>query len=155
MQKIGKLPNRIAAGLFFAVAGLSAPLAAQTAGQPNAGDTSLAYADLVDLADASQLVVRAKVTRQVEVEPERAPGLAPGFARLYVEADTLALISGNVPIGESLKYLVDVARDSKGRPPKLKKQEFILFARTVASRPGELQLVDPTAQFAWSAPLEA
>ena len=125
-----------------------APAFAPSDSQPN-------YVDLVDLADGALLVVRAQVRKQAQVEAERAPGLAPGHARLYIEAQTIALLTGSVPVGESLRYLVDVPLDSRGRAPKLKKQEVILFARPVRNRPGELQLVDPRAQLAWSADLEA
>ena len=45
--------------------------------------------------------------------------------------------------------------DAKGKPPKLKKQEVILFARPVAGSPAQLQLVDPRAQFAYSEAFEA
>lgn len=128
----------------------STPAAAQLA--PTAEPT---YADLADLGDAAQLVVHARVRKQVTVEPERATGIAPGHVRLYIEAETQALISGNVPLGQSLQYLVDVPLTAKGKPPKLKKSEVILFARAVPGRPGAVQLVAPDAQLPWSAGLEA
>ncbi len=112
------------------------------------------YADLADLADAANLVLRVKIRKQAEVEAERAPGLAPGYARLYVEADTAALLAGNSPVGESVNYLVDVPRDAKGRAPKLKKQEMILFARAVPGRMGQVQLVGQGAQMNWRPELE-
>lgn len=112
------------------------------------------YADLADLADGAPLVVRAKVRKVAVVEPTRAPGLRPGWARLYVEAKTEALIAGSAPLGEALRYLVDVPLDAKGKVPKIKKKSVILFARTVAARPGELQLVAPDAQLLWDPQLE-
>jgi hypothetical protein len=113
------------------------------------------YADLADLADAADLVVRAKVKSAVALPPERAASVAPGHARVYVEAETVALIAGNAPLGQSLKYLVDVPLDAKGKVPKLKKREFLVFARPVAGRPGELRLIGPNAQLAWDAATEA
>ena len=124
------------------------PAFAPSDNQPN-------YVDLVDLADGAPLVVRAQIRRQAQVEAERAPGLAPGYARLYIEAQTLSLLTGSAPLGESLRYLVDVPLDSRGKPPKLKKQEVVLFANPVRGKPGELQLVDPRAQLPWSEGLEA
>ncbi|TMM48102.1 hypothetical protein [Qipengyuania marisflavi] len=115
----------------------------------------MSFADMVDLADGTPLVLRAQIKDQALVEPERSPGLAPGFARLYIEARTSALITGTVPMGESLRYLVDVPLDAKGKVPKLKKQEVMLFARPVPGRPGQLQLVDPTAQFLYDPGFEA
>lgn len=124
------------------------PLAAQdrAVALPAAAGPQMTYADVVSLADGAPLVVRAKVKNQIEVEAARAPGLKPGYARLFVEAQTTALIAGRAPLGESLRYLVDLPRDAKGKVPKLKKQEFVLFARPVTGRPGELQLVRPDGQ---------
>lgn len=130
-------------------AALAMPLAAS---EPPAAP---GFARLATLADGAPLVVRAKVDDQAVVPVERAPGLAPGHARLYVEARTQALLAGRTVLPESLRYLVDVPLDAKGRQPKLKKQEVILFARPVAGAPGELQLVAPNAQLGWSPPLEA
>ncbi|MBD3728661.1 MAG: hypothetical protein IE933_03050 [Sphingomonadales bacterium] len=126
---------------------LCAPLAAQAQGIVRAEPT---YADLADLADGAKVVLQAEIRKQVVVEPARAPGLKPGFARLYIEARTLSLLSGKEPVGESLRYLVDVPLDAKGKVPKLKKQQVLLFARTVPGRPGELQLQGPDAQQPWS-----
>lgn len=112
------------------------------------------YADLADLADGAPLVLRAEIKRQIAVDRERAPGLPADVARLYVEAETISLISGTVPVGESLKYLVDVPLDARGKVPKLKRSEVILFARPVAGRPSEVQLVNQSAQIVWSADTE-
>lgn len=129
----------------------TAPVAAQST--PAAAPPT--YADLADLSDAAQLVVRAKVKKQVKVEPERAVGVRPGYARIYIEAETQALIAGNVPVGQGLRYLVDVPLDARGKVPKLKKTEQILFARTVPGRSGQIQLIAPDSQLPWSAELEA
>ena len=112
------------------------------------------YSDLADLADSAPLVLRAQVKKQARLEDARAPGLRPGWARLYIEAKTEALLSGNGALGESLRYLVDVPLDSRGKPPALKKKKVLLFARSVPGRPGELQLITPNAQLLWDAPAE-
>ena len=150
MQKTANSRRYLA---FAAVLALASSGAAATAQTPVAGTQATnqpSYADIADLGDSASLVIRVKVKKQAEVEAARAPGLRPGFARLFIEADTVSLLAGNVPVGGSLKYLVDVPRDSKGRAPKLRKQEFLVFAKPVPNRPGELQLVDPQAQIAWS-----
>ncbi|WP_241233639.1 hypothetical protein [Altericroceibacterium xinjiangense] len=128
--------------LLFAGAG---PAAAQPL-RADAAVQAPTYADLVDLAEAAGLVARARVVDQATVKPERAPGLAPGRARLFVEAQTEALLTGQAALGESLRYLVDMPVNAKGKPPKLKKSSVLLFARAVPGRPGELQLVRPDAQ---------
>lgn len=113
------------------------------------------YADLADLAGPAAVVVKAQVRKVAEVEPERAAGLRPGWARLYIEARTEAVLGGKTALGEALRYLADVPRDMKGKVPKLSKRSVILFARPVPGRPGELQLVAPDAQLLWDLSLEA
>ena len=113
------------------------------------------FADIADLSESAGLVVKAQIRKMVRVEDARAPGLAQGMARFYMTAQTQALIAGKAPIGESFVYLVDLPLDGKGKAPKLKKQDVLLFARAVPGRPGELQLVTPTAQQIWSEQAEA
>lgn len=112
------------------------------------------YADLADLADGAALVIRASPRKLVQLEPDRAPGLRQGWGRFYVEAKTEALVAGTGSLGQQLRYLVDLPLDAKGKAPKLKKKSVVLFARAVASRPGELQLVAPDAQVLWDPGLD-
>ena len=114
----------------------------------------VSYADIADLADSAALVIRASPRKVVQVEPERAHGLRPGWGRFYVEAKTEALLAGSAPLGEALRYLVDLPLDAKGKAPKFKKKSVVLFARLVPGRPGELQLVAPDAQLLWDPALE-
>ncbi|HSQ94469.1 MAG TPA: hypothetical protein VLM18_00015 [Croceibacterium sp.] len=104
------------------------------------------YADLVGLTEASAVVAEVTVRDQALIEAERAPGLARGRARLYLETQTQRVLKGPSALGESVSYLADIPFDAKGRPPKLKKQTFLVFANPVVARPGELQLVGPDAQ---------
>jgi hypothetical protein len=113
------------------------------------------YADLATLSDAADQVIRTRIRQQTTLKPERAPGLAAGFARIYITADTVALIAGRTGVGPSLAFLVDLPLDAKGKVPKLKKREFILFADTVPGRPGEVRLVAPGAMLAHTPALEA
>lgn len=113
------------------------------------------YADLADLADSAPLVLRAQVRKLVQLEPERAQGIRPGWARFYVEARTRSLLAGPAEIGEALRYLVDLPLDAKGRAPALRKKDVLVFARAVPARPGELQLVERDAQLLWGPALEA
>lgn len=122
---------------------------------PPPASAVLTYADLADLADGTPMVIRAQPRKIVAVAPERARGVRPGWGRFYVEARTEAVIAGTQPLGQQLKYLVDLPLDPKGKPPQIKKKSVVLFARTVPGRPGELQLVRPDAQLLWDAPLDA
>lgn len=150
-----KTLNQSAKHIFIMLcATVSLPLSAQKMGDSNAG-VEPTYADLAELSDAAPLVIRAQIRRQAELKPERAPDVASDMVRLYIEAETVALLVGSVPVGESLTYLVDLPRTERGRAPKLKKQEVLLFAKPVPGSPRQLQLVDPSAQLPWSAELEA
>ena len=111
------------------------------------------YADLVDLALASPVVAKATVRHQTKLDPADSPGLSPGFARLYIEADTNALLVGP-PLGESLRFLADVRLDANGKVPRINKSQVLLFGNAVPGRPGELQLSASDTMFAWSPALE-
>jgi hypothetical protein len=111
------------------------------------------FADLAGLTEQADVVALVEVRDQAVVPPERAPGLAPGYARLYIEARTQALLAGRSALGESLAYLADVPLTEKGKAPKLKKQRFLIYADAVPGRPGELRLVG--AQVPANAPTEA
>lgn len=125
--------------------------AAQESATPAA---TITYADLADLADSAALVLRAQVRKVARVDDRRAPGLRPGWGRLYIQGRTRALLTGEAPRGEAIAYLADVPLDARGKPPKLKKEDVLLFARPVSGRPGELQLVAPDAQVRWSPAVE-
>lgn len=140
------------AGMLMGAGAVQAQTPPAAVAAPATGPT---YADLASLSDASDLVIRAQIRRQTVLKPDRAPGLAPGFARLYIEAQTVALIAGRASVGASLVYLVDVPLDPKGKVPKLRKREFVLFADNVPGRPGEVRLVAPQAQLAFTPELEA
>ncbi len=157
-RKLTKSFNSLAAPLVGLAALGMVPVAAQgqaVSAAPANSDDAATYADLATLSDAADLVIRAQIRRQTTLKPERAPGLASGFARLYIEAGTVAVIAGRTGAGASLTYLVDVPLDAKGKVPKLKKREFLLFADQVAGRAGEVQLVAPGAHLAYTPLLEA
>ncbi len=123
--------------------------------------SAVTYADLADLADSAPLALKAQVRRMTAVEPERAPGVKPGWGRYYVEARTRALIAGDTMLGEALRYLVDLPLDARGKPPAIKNRDVLLFARAVTrpasarSKGAELQLVAPDAQVLWDPVSEA
>lgn len=112
------------------------------------------YADLVGLAEGAAVVAEVTVKDQAVVPPERSPGLGAGRVRLYLETQTQRVLKGPSALGESVSYLADVPLDAKGKPPKLKKQAFLVFANPVSGRPGELQLVSPQAQLPLDPALE-
>ena len=147
-------PHRLIAALAVTAVFSAACAHAQDreAAAPVAVQPVATYADFARLAELASIVALVEVRDQAVVRPERAPGLAPGHARLYVTAQTVALLASRSPIGESLNYLVDVPLDAKGRPPRLRKQRFLETATgepvslTIVRRPG----MDPQWGVSWS-----
>lgn len=114
-----------------------------------------AYADTADLVLSAPLVIDAAIRSNTRIKGEEAASVPPGQARFYVEADVVALIRGATSIPPRIGYLVDVPLDGRGRAPKLNKLRVLLFARPVAGRPDQVQLIQPDAQRNWSAGAEA
>ncbi|HVJ00225.1 MAG TPA: hypothetical protein VM657_14290 [Sphingomonas sp.] len=144
------------------VAALAAPvlLASPSFGQSveQAGRAPLAgprYADFADLVLTAPMIVDAVIDSVVRIKGEEASGVAPGMARFYVNAQVQTLIRGSSGIPRKVGYLVDVPIDSQGDVPRLKHLRVLLFARPVANRPDQLQLVAPDAQRPWSPAADA
>ena len=112
------------------------------------------YADLADLADHAPIVVRGEVQKASRLKPAQAGNVRAGYARVYIEAKTRALLVGS-GIGESIRYLADVKLSPEGKLPKLRKAQVIVFANPVPGRPGELRLVAPDAQLAATPEMES
>ena len=130
---------------------LALPLAPPAAAQQIAATLAApGYAEVADLVVASPLVIDATIRSEARIKGAEAAGLPPGQARFYVEADVGRLIRGTDAIAARIGWLVDVPLDFRGRAPKLKKARVLVFARPVTGRPGQVQLVTPGAQIAWS-----
>lgn len=133
------------------MAGLLAAAAAPADSQ-GTGASGPTYADLADLALAAPVAAQVRVAKAVPLKTERAPGVRPGFARFFVEAQLVSLIRAPQSLPTRLSYLVDLPRDSGGKPPKLRMgSEFLLLAAPVTGRPGELRLVAPDGQIPFTA----
>jgi hypothetical protein len=121
-------------------------------GEPLGATIPPSYADLVDLVDSAPLIVKAQIRKLAPVEP--APGVRTGWARVYIEAQTVDALRGEMPPGPVVSYLADVPLNARGRLPDFKKRLVLLLARRVAAQPAMLQLIAPDAQLPWSAELE-
>lgn len=139
-----------AAGVLAISAASGAPALAQggdaTAATARESVPAMKFADLADLAVAAPIVAVVDVRKASRVDPARTGPVKPGWARVYVEADTRTLLYGESALGARLRYLADVKLDADGKMPKLRKQTMIVFARPVDQRVDELQLVAPDAQ---------
>ncbi|WBO22198.1 hypothetical protein [Sphingomonas abietis] len=110
--------------------------------------------DLTDLALAARISAIVTVHDATHLKDADAAGVAPGYARFYVEGDVDALIAGAGGIPATVSWVADVPMTAANRLPKLKKQKLILLARAVPQKPGTLQLIAKTAQLPWSPELE-
>lgn len=112
----------------------------------------LQYADIADLSADAPIIIHITVKEAIKVDPERAPNAPAGTQRFYIIASTNALIRGQGGVGETIRYIVDLPLDARGRAPKIKKMPFIIFARRPAGNGGgdDVQLVARDAQIAWT-----
>lgn len=108
------------------------------------------YSEFARLALAAPVVIDATIRSAERIKGEQAVGLAAGIARLYVTADVTALVRGPAGMAPRLRWLVDMPLDAKGRAPKLKKVRVLAFARALAGRPTDVQLVYPDGQRPWT-----
>ncbi|KKC26453.1 hypothetical protein WP12_08730 [Sphingomonas sp. SRS2] len=128
-----------------------APLAPATAqAQTSPEIRALSYADIADLALPAQLVAGVTIAKAERLKGDLAPGLAADKARFLIQANTAMLLRGADGMPGVISYIVDVPLDAKGKPPKLKKSRFILFADRVAGRPQEIRLTSPYSQLDWT-----
>ena len=134
---------------------MQAPVAAAPA-------SPYSYADVADLATTAPMAIHARIASASALKPERAPGLAAGYSRFYVEADVISLIRGAGPLAARINYLVDLPLAANGKPVKLKKkQPVLIFARAVAgtaagaNSTASVRLVAPDAQLPWDPATEA
>jgi hypothetical protein len=142
-------PHRAAlfAALMLSPYAVSAQTVPSAASVPAAGSD---YADLAELVIASPLVIDATIRSTSRIKGAEAASVPPGVARFYVDADVTALVRGPGAIPPRVGYLLDAPLDPNGRVPKYKKSRVLLFARPVAGRADQIQLVTPGAQRAWS-----
>lgn len=108
------------------------------------------YADYADLVVSAPIIIDATVRNEIRLKTPDAPGLQPGEARLYIEADVLALIRGPGAVATRVGYTIDVPLDARGRPPRYRKSRVLLFARNVAGNVGQVQLVRADGQRGWT-----
>lgn len=157
--------RKLLPAIAIALAGLSGGIPAVSAMQAPAAAPSpspYSYADVADLATAAPMAIHARIAAATALKPERAPGVAAGSSRFYVEADVIGLIRGKGPLAARISYLVDLPLGANGKPVKLKKkQPVLLFARPVAAgaagstSTNSIRLVAPDAQLPWDPATEA
>lgn len=143
--------------LAVALAAATAPLSAQQRAPIPADSVVVSplYADYADLVLMAPAIIDATIRSSTRLKGPDAIGVAPGKARLYVEADVLALIRGPAALPPRIAYVLDVPVDARGNLPKLRKLRVLLFARPVPGNATLIQLVRPDAQRNWSPDVDA
>jgi len=102
----------------------------------------LTYADTADLALAAPVAAHVTLRRARPLRAEQAVGVPRGYSRFLVEADLTALIRGESGTPSQVRYLADFPNDARGRPARIQRgSQWLVFARAVRGRPGELQLI--------------
>lgn len=120
----------------------------------DSGRVMPAYADVAGLTLQSPVVVSGTIRSASKITGPAALNVPAGVQRYYVTMDVIALLRGDSAVPAEIGYVLDVPMITGQRPPRLRKQRVILFARAVADRPGLIQLVDQDAQRDWSPELE-
>lgn len=120
----------------------------------DSGQVIPAYADIAGLILEAPLVIDATIRSTARITGAEAADVPPGYQRYYVTADIVALLRGDSALPAQIGYLYDAPLDVRGRPPALRKLRVILFARPVAGRPAQVQLVARDAQRRWSPEFE-
>ena len=95
-------------------------------------------------ADAP-LVAHVAVARATSIKPDPTPSTA----RFYIVANMVALVRAPGSQPPTLNLLVDLPRDSQGKPSRLRKAEWL-----IAARPAEAQVQLTSPPVTWTPDLE-
>jgi hypothetical protein len=148
MIKITALFSYLAATAILMV---SAGLAAATVPKGYTLETEdAAYSDIADLVVIAPMIIDVKIRKTIKVPAEQSTGVPENMQRLLVEADVLALIRGTDDVASSVRFVVDLQKDSRGRVPKLNKQRLFIMGSAVKGKPGQIQLSRPDALIKYS-----
>jgi hypothetical protein len=101
------------------------------------------YADIADLASLSPTVAIARIRNISMIPAERAPGVAAGVTRNYVEADVQSLIRGEVALARRVGFVMDLPAQRRAAQA-VKGKTFVLFGRS-GGQPDRLQLISSSA----------
>ena len=110
------------------------------------------YADLAALGLAAPTVLRVTIEKADRIDPSQAADVRPGNARLLISAATTAAIVAPGEVPAHIEYLWDTPLDARGKLPKLKGADALVFLRGGA---GQFALISAHGQVAWSPATDA
>lgn len=139
--------HAVAAALALAIAPVPGALA-----QPSPVE---GFADLADLTLAAPVVLRATVLKAEKLNRKEAPDVAPGRVRMLMDAQVQGVLTSREVVPARIRYLWEGPLDARGKAPKLKGADVLLFLQRVSGREGQYQLTSPNGQIAWTARADA
>ena len=113
------------------------------------------FADLADLTLAAPVVLRATVLKAEKLNRKEAPDVAPGRVRMLMDAQVQGVLTSREVVPARIRYLWEGPLDTRGKAPKLKGADVLLFLQRVPGREGQYQLTSPNGQIAWTARADA
>jgi hypothetical protein len=111
------------------------------------------YARLARAYLSESFVAYVTVRGSKKLPKTIAPAL-PGRARFLVEADVIRVLKAPGVVNGRLTYVWEGPLDAKGKPPAFKKQDMLVFLRSLNDPAVPFQLAAPDKQFPWSAEAE-
>jgi hypothetical protein len=138
LMRFTSAATALAAALFAPVAIAQPPV-----------EPAYSYADLADLSEAAPVAADVTVHDAIRLKGANAATVPPGKVRFYIVADVQALIRGAQGLPGQVTFLADLPLVAN-RPPKLKKNRYLILGTPVAGKPGQLQLAGPAALIAWT-----
>ena len=113
------------------------------------------FADLADLTLAAPVVLRGTVLKAEKLNRKEAPDVPPGRVRMLMDAQVQGVLTSREVVPARIRYLWEGPLDGRGKAPKLKGADVLLFLQRVPGREGQYQLTSPNGQIAWTARADA
>jgi hypothetical protein len=113
------------------------------------------FADVADLTLAAPVVLRATILQAEKLNRKEAPDVAAGRVRMLIDAQVQSVLTARDAVPARIRYLWEGPLDARGKAPKLKGADVLLFLRRVPGREGQYQLTSPNGQLRWTERAEA
>lgn len=113
------------------------------------------FADVADLTLAAPVVLRATILKAEKLNRKEAPDVAAGRVRMLIDAQVQSVLTARDAVPARIRYLWEGPLDARGKAPKLKGADVLLFLKRVAGREGQYQLSSANGQLRWTERAEA
>ncbi|APG62136.1 hypothetical protein LPB140_04185 [Sphingorhabdus lutea] len=117
----------------------------------NSGAT---YVDLADIILSSPIIIDGIVTKEKKVPASQTPFLDKKLQRKLVELQLNSLIRGKNGMPATVRFVMDVRANAKGKFPKFKKQRIMVFGDNQGLPMGDLRLLRPDIFFNYDPQLD-